>query len=340
MKNKFSGKYGPLLIAEIGGNHEGSFEYAKKLLKDAINTDVDVIKFQIYFPETLVNKEIDRKRFNHFKKFTLSKKQHIELAKICVKAGKKYLASVWDIQALDWIDNYCDFYKIGSGDFTAFQLIDATIEKKKPIIISTGLSDISEIDKVVSYIISKDNSYDNEKMLALLQCTSMYPIPENEVNLNVMDLYKSKYGLGVGYSDHTEDIEALYTSVVKGAQILEFHYTDNKNNTTFRDHKVSLNNSDIERLINKIKRYKLISGSKFKRPTKSEIGNNHVESFRRALYFKEDMHIDQIVKPNDIISLRPNVGIDARFFHEIIGRKLKTNVKKLSKLDFKMFYEK
>ena len=88
MKNSFVGKNGPILIAEIGGNHEGNFDYAKKLLKDAISTDVDVIKFQIYFPETLVNKKVDKNRYNHFKKFTLSKNQHIELAKICRNSGK------------------------------------------------------------------------------------------------------------------------------------------------------------------------------------------------------------------------------------------------------------
>ena len=202
-------------------------------------------------------------RYNHFKKFTLSKNQHIELAKICRNSGKKYLASVWDIDALNWIDDYCDFYKIGSGDFTALELIDAIIEKKKPIIISTGLSSEKEIDDLLSYIIAKDVIYNDENMLALLQCTSMYPIPENEVNLNVMDSYRTKYKLSVGYSDHTEDQEALYISVIKGAKILEFHFTDDKNNTTFRDHKVSLDNADIKMLIERIKRFNIIVESMF-----------------------------------------------------------------------------
>ena len=176
-------------------------------------------------------------------------------------------------------------------------------------------------------------------MLALLQCTSMYPIPENEVNLNVMDSYRTKYKLSVGYSDHTEDQEALYISVIKGAKILEFHFTDDKNNTTFRDHKVSLDNADIKMLIERIKRFNIISGLKTKNPTQSEIENNHVESFRRALYFNKNMEMNQVIKSNDIISLRPNVGIDARHYHDIIGKKLRVNVEKLSVLDFNMFYE-
>ena len=337
MINNFSGKYGPLLIAEIGGNHEGNFEYAKKLLRDALKSDVDVIKFQIYFPETLVNKNVDYNRFSHFKKFTLSKEQHIELAKMCRDAGKQYLASVWDTQAIDWIDEYCDFYKIGSGDLTALELIDAIIKKNKPIILSTGLSTSTEISQIVSYIISKSNNYNNPKMLALLQCTSMYPIDEDEANLNVLNYFKEKFNVTVGYSDHTEHLEALFCAVSIGAKILEFHYTDNKNNTTFRDHKVSLDNNDISILINRIKRLNKLLGSHIKSPTKSEISNKHVKSFRRAVYFKKNMTKGQIVTKNDLISLRPNQGIDAREFHNLIGKKLRVDVEMLQELSFKMF---
>ena len=112
MKNKFKGKYGPLLIAEIGGNHEGDFNYARRLVKLAAETDVDIIKLQVYYPDTLVNQLIDPVRHKHFKKFILTKDQHIELAEICLKKDKKYLASVWDIDAYSWIDKYSDFYKI------------------------------------------------------------------------------------------------------------------------------------------------------------------------------------------------------------------------------------
>ena len=101
----FSGKYGPLLIAEIGGNHEGDFGYAKALTDLAIESEADAIKFQIYFPDTLVNRKQSPDRWRHFKKFTFTVEQHIELAKKCKDAGKDYLASVWDINAIEWIDN-------------------------------------------------------------------------------------------------------------------------------------------------------------------------------------------------------------------------------------------
>ena len=339
MKNKFKGKYGPLLIAEIGGNHEGDFNYARRLVKLAAETDVDIIKLQVYYPDTLVNQLIDPVRHKHFKKFILTKDQHIELAEICLKKDKKYLASVWDIDAYSWIDKYSDFYKIGSGDLTALTIIDEIISKKKPIILSTGLSSFNEIKEIINYIISKNEIYDDPGMLAVLQCTSMYPIPEKEVNLNVMNLFKEKINISVGYSDHTEDLEALFISVTKGANILEFHFTDNKNNTTFRDHKVSLNSNDIETLINRIKRLNEILGSKIKQPTLSEIDNGHVKSFRRGVFFNKDMKKETIVKTKDLICLRPNEGIDARDYYKIVDKKLKIDVNKLSVLNFNFFYE-
>ena len=152
------GKYGPLLIAEIGGNHEGDFDYANKLLDLAINSKADVIKFQIYNPKTLVNPKFDSKRFEHFKKFTLEPYQHIELAEKCLQNKKKYLASVWDVESIEWIDEFCKFYKIGSGDLTAYQIIDRIIQTKKPLIISTGLSNDKQINSTIQYIQSKEKA--------------------------------------------------------------------------------------------------------------------------------------------------------------------------------------
>ena len=235
---------------------------------------------------------------------------------------------------------YSDFYKIGSGDLTALTLIDEIIKKKKPIVLSTGLSTFQEIEETIKYIISKNRLYDDSNMLAVLQCTSMYPIPENEVNLNVMDLFFEKLNVSVGYSDHTEDLEALLFSVARGANILEFHFTDNKNNTTFRDHKVSLDSKDINFLIKRISRLNKIMGNREKVPTKSEISNGHVKSFRRGVFLNKDLKRGNIVKSEDLICLRPNQGIDARDYYKVVGKKLKIDVNKLSVLNFNMFYEK
>ena len=111
-KNYWIGKHGPMMIAEIGANHEGNFSSAKKLVKLAIKANVDVIKFQLYTGEGIVNKKISEDRYNHFKKFELNKSQHIYLAKMVKDNGIKYSASVWDIKMIGWIDKFIDFYKL------------------------------------------------------------------------------------------------------------------------------------------------------------------------------------------------------------------------------------
>jgi N,N'-diacetyllegionaminate synthase len=333
----FSGKHGPLLIAEIGGNHEGDFLYANDLLDLALDSQADAIKFQIYFPDTLVNKSESPDRWEHFKKFTFSPMQHIELAEKCKAGGKEYLASVWDIDALDWIDPYLSYYKIGSGDLTAYPILEKVVEKGKPIILSTGLSTFSEVEESVRFIQGLDHRYEDRNMLAVLQCSSMYPIPEVEANLNVIGTLGRELNISVGYSDHTEDMEALYLAAVVGADVLEFHFTDTKQGKTFRDHKVSLTKDDVSQLVGRIRRAHEIFGSGVKEPTASELENKHPISFRRAIYPVRDIIKGEVMRDVDLTALRPNRGVDARYTYRIIGKRAKKNIGLLDVLDEDMF---
>ena len=181
-KNYWKGKNGPLLIAEIGGNHEGNFNYAKKMTKLAISSGVDAVKFQLYKGSSLVSPIESIDRFKHFNKFELSKKHHIELAKICKKSGVDYLASVWDLEMLSWIDTYLKYYKIGSGDLTAYPIIENLAKTGKPIILSTGLSHLKEIKSTIKFIQKHNKIYKKKTNLAVLQCTSSYPTSDEEVH--------------------------------------------------------------------------------------------------------------------------------------------------------------
>ncbi len=136
----FNGKNNVYLIAEIGGNHEGDFEYAKKLTKLAAESGADAVKFQIYTGDSLVNAKYDPDRNEHFKKFELTKQQYIDLAKLCDELEITFMASVWDMNALNYIDSYIPIYKVGSGDLTAYNLIKKIVLTGKPIILSTGLA--------------------------------------------------------------------------------------------------------------------------------------------------------------------------------------------------------
>ncbi len=200
MKNKiWNGKYGPLIIAEIGGNHEGNFNYAKKLVQKAIKSGVDVVKLQIYDGQNLVSKIESKKRFNHFKKFELTKNQHIYLAKLCKKNKVGYSASVWSVNSISWINKYLNFYKIGSGDLTAYPIIKTIAKTSKPIILSTGLSSLKEIKETLNFIFKVNPKYKDKKKLSVLQCTSLYPTLDKEVNLNVIQNLKKNLKITVGY---------------------------------------------------------------------------------------------------------------------------------------------
>lgn len=319
----FRGRCGPLLIAEIGGNHEGDFEYARELTRLALATGVDCIKFQIYRGDSLVNAAESPDRNAHFKKFELTPEQHTLLARKCADGGAQYLASVWDVDALPWIDAHLRLYKIGSGDLTAWPLLREFARRGKPIILSTGLATLDEVLQSVNFIQSVNERYRAPEMLCLLQCTSMYPIADAEANLRVMEQLEAATGLSVGYSDHTEGQLALRVAAAMGARVLEFHFTDRREGRTFRDHKVSLTPDEVVELQSDLKRIQELRGLRVKRPQDSEVAQGHVASFRRAAYLCRDIAAGQTVMAPDVKVLRPNHGIDARDAEWLVGRRVR-----------------
>ena len=324
----WKGKHGPLLIAEIGGNHEGDFEYAKKLTELAIEADVDFIKFQLYTGDGLVNPLESLQRNQHFKNFELSKENHLELAELCKKNFIGYAASVWHEDFFSWIDDYLDFYKIGSGDLTAYPILKKIARIGKPILLSTGLATESDIMESVKFIQKINSDYVKKDMLALLQCTSMYPINFSDAHLNVMQRLREITKLSyIGYSDHTIGIDALKYAYAMKANILEFHFTDNRLNRSFRDHTVSLTKKDVKQLINEIQTINKLKGNYKKIQLDIELENNHVNTFRRALYLKHDLPKGSTIKECDLIALRPNHGICSSQYENLIGKITNKNIK-------------
>jgi len=330
----FQGKHGPLLIAEIGGNHEGNFEYAKKLTELAISTDVDYVKFQMYTGDSIVSRIESPERNQHFKKFELTIQQYIELAQMVTTAGIGFMASVWNKDYIEIIDKYLPIYKVGSGDLTAFPLLEIIAKTGKPIILSTGLSTLDDIIESVSFIQKVNKVYTNNNFLAVLQCTTMYPIENGDANLLVMEELRKRTGLTIGYSDHTVGIKALCTAVAMGAQVLEFHFTDDREGKTFRDHKVSLVPHEVKALIAEIKEIRILRGDGLKQPLPIELSNGNVISFRRSLYAAKDLSIGQLINSEDIVALRPNTGIDAREYENVIGKTLVVSKKAFEKINW------
>ncbi|KAA5597160.1 N-acetylneuraminate synthase family protein [Blastochloris sulfoviridis] len=322
----WQGESGPLLIAEIGGNHEGDFETAKAMTALAIESGADCVKFQIYRGATLVNPVESPDRYRHFQRFELEPAQHVALARMCTDAGVGYLSSVWDMEMLDLVEPYMPFYKIGSGDLTAWPLVRAFARRGKPILLSTGLATMDEVLQTVAQIQAVDARYRRPEWLCLLQCTSMYPIPDSDANLRVMDALRAATGVAVGYSDHTVGGAALRAAAAMGAEVLEFHFTDSREGKTFRDHFVSLTVGEVQELKRDLKQIRALRGHALKQPEASEVTQGHVESFRRAVYANRPLRAGETLTTADLTVLRPNHGTDARDFDRLIGLQAKRDI--------------
>lgn len=330
----FNGKFGPLLIAEIGGNHEGDFAQARRLTELAIESNADAIKFQIYEGDELVSSLESPDRNKHFKKFELTVEQHLELANTVKKAGRLYIASVWDLKNLAWIDPYISIYKIGSGDLTAYPILREIAKRNKPMILSAGLADEMEVLDTIRFIQNVNPFYTQKDNLAVLQCTTMYPIAESDANLNVMETMKQKTGLTVGFSNHLEDSYGIEVAVAAGAEIIEFHFTDTRIGKVFRDHKLSYTKDEVYKLIEKLTRISTLKGSFVKTPLPIEIENNNEVSFRRAVYPSRDILKGEILTSENLTVLRPNHGIDAREFDKVLGKRSKVTLAKHQMLNW------
>lgn len=335
-------KYTPFertfIIAEIGGNHEGDFKYAKKLLYDAIESGADAVKFQTYKPEKIVNKLVDKDRYDHFSKFSLDDDQFLELAQISKDNNIIFMSSVWDMDSLELLDPFIEVHKIGSGDITNYPLIQEIVKKGKPTIISTAMTTIEEIRSVVDFILKVDTSILSENRLGIMQCVAMYGEPLDEyANLNVINTLKNEFPDAIiGYSDHTLGIHACNIAVGMGAKILEIHFTDDKNRN-FRDHHLSVTKDELIMLIEDIRKTENMLGSPFKKPVSDIETISRIKEFRRACYLNKDLSKGKIITQDDLITLRPNIGIDATKYFKIIGKRLDKKVKKGEPLDWNYF---
>ena len=332
----FHGSHGPWLIAEIGGNHEGDFDTALRLADLALEAGADAIKFQVYYGDTLVSSVASPDRHAHFKRFELSPQQHLALAEHVLKAGRGYIASVWDLDAFDWIQPVLTACKIGSGDLTAPPFLRAAAQMGKPLLLSTGLADMAEVTAAVDMIRAVNPAYRDRSRLAVLQCTAMYPIADADALLAVMRTFAS-LGVTIGYSDHTLGSKALEVAAAMGAEVLEFHFTDQKHNRSFRDHQLSLDGGDLRNLIQVLDQINTLQGTPQKQPLPIEIMNDHTRSFRRAVYPSRDIDPGEVIDAGNICVLRPNQGIDARHYDRLLGRMAKRPLRRHEPLDWQDF---
>ncbi len=306
------------IIAEIGNNHEGSYNLAKEMIELAAKAGADAVKFQIIIPERLVSIQ-QKDRIRQLKKFQLSYAEFTKLSKIAMNEGVIFLSTPFDIDSALFLNDLSPAYKIASGDNDFFPLIEVIAKTGKPIIMSTGLANLDEVKKSTLFIknIWKKNNINQE--LALLHCISSYPTPIESANLLAIHRLE-QFGDIVGYSDHTMGVETAVTSVAVGAKIIEKHFTIDNDYSDFHDHQLSANPSVFKEMVQKIREIETTLGQFRKHLSKEEIES--IEKSRRSIVAKHDLYSGHVLTFNDLDWVRPGGGIKPGNEEKIIGKKL------------------
>ena len=318
------------IIAEVGNNHEGNFNIAKKLVRLAAKAGVDAIKFQTFRTENFIRKK-DIKRFEQLKKFELSYEQFKSLKKLAHEKKIKFISTPLDFESADLLIKNADLIKIASSDNNFFPLIEKVLKSKKPIIISTGMINISQIKDLTNYIYKVIGNKFAEKRIALLHCVTSYPVEDKFANLRSVEYLIKNSKLTIGYSDHTIGNEACIAAVAMGAKVIEKHFTINKKFSKFRDHALSADYVDLKNIVSGIRKLEKQLGRFNKEIQKPE--KKLIKIVRRAAYADKDIFPGEKISLKNTKFLRP--ALTSNFFNlkKIIGRKIKKNFYKNQKIN-------
>lgn len=324
--------YPTYFIADIGANFDHSLEKAKKLALAAKEAGADVVKFQSFLADKIVSgpsfakmrlkgihgswqKPIDQV----FKEAEFPREWHEELFTYCRKIGVAFSSSPYDFEAVDLLDKIgVDFFKIGSGEITWHEMLQYIARKEKPMILSTGDSTLAEVDEAVRAIEATGN-----RKLILLQCITNYPSKIESANINVLKTYATAFNIITGYSDHTPGDVVVLGAVALGGRVIEKHFTLNKKDAG-PDHPHSMEPAEFRQMVERVRLLEKALGSTRKEVVEEEAETAVVQ--RRSLHVARDMKKGEVLKKEDIIALRPAVGILPKYKPLIIGRKLKNNL--------------
>lgn len=295
-----------LIIAEIGNCHEGDIQVAKKMIGVAADCGVDAVKFQTFRTEHYVS-PADKNRFDTLKRFELSWDEFEELKQVADSYGIPFLSTPFDVESAVFLNDLVPAFKIASGDNTFYPLIETVAGFCKPIILSTGLSDLDNIDKAKNLIEKTWDEKQYAQDLALLHCVTSYPVPVDQTNLFAIQELKDNFQCVVGYSDHTLGIDAAVLSVAAGATIVEKHFTLDHEYSAFGDHKISADPQELKLLVQRVREAHSYCGNRTKTIYDCE---RPVEVLaRRSIAAAKDIPAGHTITREDITWIRPGEGI-------------------------------
>lgn len=241
------------VIAEVGVNHEGDEAVAARLVRLAAQAGADAVKFQTFKVENYVSDAYGEARVQRLKKFALPFEAFGRLARVAGEAGILFLSTPLDLESAKYLDTIAPAFKIASGDNNFWPLLLQVAATGKPTLLSCGLADLAAVDRAKSFIEAEWRRLGITQELALLHCVSSYPVPPDQANLRSIQLLRERFGGTVGYSDHTNGLDAALMSVALGARIIEKHFTLDKHYSEFRDHQLSADPAELKHLISKVR---------------------------------------------------------------------------------------
>lgn len=312
------------VIAEAGVNHNGSVEIAEKLIKVASQSGADAVKFQTFKADHLVKpktetaeyqrrqtREVDQLRM--LRKLELSVADHERLLQFASESGIEFLSTAFDEESLDFlVASGMQRIKIPSGEITNLPLVRYVAEKNLPIILSTGMANLREVEAAIQVMGGP------KKGTTLLHCTSSYPTAMEDVNLRAMTTLRDHFGLPVGYSDHTAGILIPPVAVALGATVIEKHFTLDRG-MDGPDHHMSLEPEELAQMIRDIRRVEICLGDGRKEPRETELAVRNL--VRRSVTLKQPVKRGEVVRRENLAILRPGGGIAPGDFDDVAGRK-------------------
>jgi len=316
-----------IVIAEAGVNHNGSVELAKKLIDVASEAGADYVKFQTFKTANLVSRAAmkasyqarntensDNSQFNMLQKLELSESAHRQLLLYASQKGIQFLSTGFDEESIDYLDKLgLPLFKIPSGEITNKPFLKYIAAKYKPVILSTGMADMFEIQNALNVLIAGGLSLD---LITVLHCTTEYPAPLNEVNLLAMNSIANEFRVKVGYSDHTEGIEVSLAAAALGATVIEKHFTLDKK-MEGPDHKASIEPHELKKMVLGIRNIEMALGNEIKAPSPGELKNR--TAARKSIVALRSIKKGEIFSSLNLTTKRPGNGISPMFWDSIIG---------------------
>ena len=315
------------IIAEAGVNHNGSLNLAKELIHAAKASNADAVKFQAFIPELLASSSIRKASYQTrnygegsqlemLKNLALPLNSFSELKNTCDELSIDFICTAFDtesLQAIMELNPIC--LKWPSGEITNIPLIREAARYQKPVIISTGMSSLGEVERAIQ-------EFESEKCqdIALLQCVSNYPAPQHEQNLRSLNTLRNAFNKRVGFSDHTTDVDSALIALGLGMKIWEKHITLDRQ-MSGPDHRASVEPDTFADYVSRIRAGEIALGDGSKKKTKSEEDTARIA--RKRLFYKRGIRAGNRLTESDLLSLRSEIGIAAENYDLVIGKKVR-----------------